>query len=110
MPKSGTTTAADRQPSPDIDANATSTTTPITMGAAKKAAFYVTGVSGTHVTHKATLQVSPDESGSNWFDTEHVITGTGNIHNIDCAAERLQVEITTVEGGASIVDITIIIK
>lgn len=105
---SGSTTNADIQLDPAVNANASSTTTPLTMGDAKLLGFYVVANSGTHASHRAMLQISPD--GVNWFDTTHVVTGVGNLHDIGCATEEVRIKISTLEGAASTVDITIIIK
>jgi len=108
MPITGATTTADKQVDTGVNANTNSTTTPLTMGEAKLTAFYIVANTGTNSTHVATLQISPD--GINWFDTDHVITGIGNLHEIVCATEEVRVKITTLEGSSSTVDIIIIIK
>ncbi len=108
MPITGTTTTADRQEDLAVDANTSATTTPLSIGDAKLIGFYVVADTGTNGTHVAMLQISPD--GTNWFDTDHTITGIGNLHEIVCATEEVRVKITTVEGAASTVDIIIIIK
>lgn len=108
MPITGTATTADKEVDNGIDANTNATTKPLTMYDAKLVAFYIVASTGTHTNHIATLQISPD--GTNWFDTEHTITGTGNLHNISCATDELRVKITTTEDSTSTVDIIVIIK
>jgi hypothetical protein len=108
MPISGNSSNYDKQVDLNLDTNANSTTTPITTEGATLAGVYVVSNSGNHTNHIITLQVSPD--GVNWFDTEHTITGAGNIHEELCISEELRCKVTTIEGSASTVDITIIIK
>lgn len=105
---SGNTTTADIQLDESVDANVKSTTTPLLMGDAKNASFYVVANTGTNAAHIATMQVSPD--GANWFDTDHTVEGIGNEHDMTCIAESVRVKITTIEGATSTVDITVIIK
>ena len=108
MPITGNTTTADKQVDTGVNANTNSTTTPLTMYEAKLIGFYVIANTGTNSNHIATLQISPD--GTNWFDTDHTITGIGNLHEVVCATEEVRVKITTLEGSSSTVDIIIIIK
>jgi len=91
-----------------VDANATSTTEPVEVGANSLMGMYVKAASGTHATHIVTLQISPD--GTNWFDTTHTITGTGDLHDIRCVAVEARVIVSTVEGGASTIDINLITR
>jgi hypothetical protein len=91
-----------------VDANAASTTTALVMDNASIAGFYIVAATGAHTTHVATLQTSPD--GTNWFDTAHTITGVGELHSVTCVADQIRVKITTAQGAASTVDITVIIK
>lgn len=105
----GTGSSADTHPETAVNANSTaSVTTALKMKSASLAAFYVLAASGAHSNHIITLQVSPD--GTNWQDTTHTVTGVGNLHDIGCAAHSIRCKVTTAEGGASTVDITVIVK
>jgi len=110
MSISGTTSTSDSEPDLSLNANTDATSTPLTMGEAKLVGFYITANSGDHENHVATLQVSPDEEGDNWFNTDHTVKGIGQIHDALCSTERVRVKITTPEGMTSTVDIKVIIK
>jgi len=90
-----------------LDSNANSTTTPLELENAKFAGVFIKGSTGTHATHIATIQIY---DGVNWWDTSHTIIGEVQLHDELCIAEQIRVKITTVEGGASTIDVTVIIK
>ena len=93
----------------DIDANTFSTTTPLTMGAAKSVGFSVKLKTGRHIRHIVTLQQTLD--GSSWTDTEHLINRDGEITDIAILiALEVRAKVTRKEGVASTIDITIIVK
>ena len=89
----------------NIDANANTVTQSIDMSSAKDISFQVIANTGTHATHVVKLQVSMDDS--NWFTTSLSVTGTGitssSFFNI---ARFARLKVTTVEGAASTVDLT----
>ena len=89
-----------------IDANASTVTQALDMAKAKDVSFQVIANSGAHANHVLTLQVSMDET--NWFTTSLKVTGTGvttsSFFNI---ARFARLKVTTLEGAASTVDVTI---
>ena len=92
-----------------VDANSTSSvTTAIDMDGYFFVGMYVAGATGTHATHIVTLQSSPD--GTTWFDTTHAITGVGSDTEINCYTNYIRAKVTTAEGGASTVNIYLIVK
>jgi hypothetical protein len=92
-----------------VDANASSTTKKICLGAGiKHLAMFVEGKTGAHANHIITLEMSPD--GVTWFDTPHTVTGEGNDHYIETVCDSIRAKVTTLEGVASTVDITIMGK
>jgi hypothetical protein len=92
-----------------VDANAASTTTPLDLDQATTIGMSVRAASGTHATHVVTLQLSMDE-GVTYEDTNHTITGIGNIHNVTCLTDFVRAKVTTLEGAASTVNISIVGK
>lgn len=105
----GVPSTTDIQVDTGIDTNVlNTTTTSLRMDDAQNAGIYVTANTGAHANHVVTLQVSPDNS--NWQDTTHTVTGVGNVHDISCIAAWVRAKVTTIEGGASTSDITILIK
>lgn len=107
MPISGTTSSEDKQLDTGVNANANSTTTPLSLGDAKYVGLFVKGKTGTHTTHVVTLQLY---DGVNWWDLNHTITGEGQLHEEICIGEEIRAKVTTAQGATSTVDITIIIK
>ncbi|MBL4940969.1 MAG: hypothetical protein JKY81_04825 [Colwellia sp.] len=91
-----------------LDANASSTTGEVVVGDGNLIAMYVAANTGGNTTHVVTLQISPD--GSTWFDTNHQITGVGDIHDITCVAANARCSVTTVEGSTSTIDVFILTK
>ena len=92
-----------------VDANSTSSvTTAIDMDGYFFVGMYVVGATGAHTTHIVTLQSSPDNV--TWFDTTHTITGAGADTEINCYTNYIRVKVTTAEGGASTVNIHLIVK
>ena len=91
-----------------VDANTASTTTILPMGNAQYASLFVIAASGAHTTHVITIQISGD--GTNWEDTSLTITGTGKIIGVLCITAFIRAKVTTPEGGASTVDIILVIK
>ena len=89
-----------------LDANASSVTTGLDIGGAKTAIFQVLAASGTHATHVITLQESVDNS--NWDDVSGAtVAGAGVKTGISVGAHFVRLKVTTLEGGASTVDVTI---
>ncbi len=88
-----------------IDANANTVTQSLDMSRARDVSFQVIANTGTHATHVVTLQVSMDDT--NWFTTSLSVTGTGvtssSFFNV---AKFARLKVTTVEGAASTVDLT----
>ena len=68
-------------------------------------AFEIQAASGTHGTHVIMLQCSLDDSS--WLNTSTTITGVGVKNNIAITTQYVRLKVTTVEGGASTVDIII---
>lgn len=95
----------------NINANSTSTTSPVEMESAKSVGFYVVAKTGQHSRHIVTLQKSGD--GVNWEDTPHIIFGEGSITDITTLiAKQVRAKVTRTEGtdAVSTIDITIIVK
>lgn len=92
----------------DIDANTNYTTESLDITDGTYVGLYVSSKSGSSSTHVVTLQISPD--GVKWFDTDHTIKGTGNVHDVICIAQYVRAKVTTREGSASTIDIDIISK
>lgn len=88
-----------------INANAATTTTTLHIDDNTYVAFEVRAASGTHATHIITLQQSFDDS--NWTNTGSTVTGTGLVDNIQITSHFVRLKVTTTEGGASTVDVTI---
>ena len=110
MIKSGSNNAQDSQTDTGLDANNLATvSTALKMEGATIAGLYIIANTGANTTHVITLQVSPD-GGTTWINTSHTITGVGELHSITCIADQVRTKVTTAEGGASTVDIIIIIK
>jgi hypothetical protein len=89
-----------------IDANATSTTTSLSIIGNYKLGVIVVGATGTHATHVVTLQTSLDDSV--WVDTATTVTGEGRSTLDDVVGLFARAKVTTNEGAVSTVDITII--
>lgn len=107
MPLYSNSSIEDRQVNTGIDANAASTTTPLITGGAKNIALFVKSATGTHVTHVVSCEIY---DGANWWETPHIVTGEGFLDNELCVCEQVRAKVTTLEGGTSTIDITIIIK
>ncbi len=88
-----------------VDANATSTTTPLDVSEGHDLVAEIRAASGTHATHVTTIQCSLDNSS--WTDTAYTKTGTGVIDAMEIHSKWVRAKITTNEGGASTVDIQI---
>ncbi len=107
MPTYGSSSKEDKQVDTEVDANASSITTALITNDAKHIGLFVKNFSGAHTTHVVTCQIY---DGVNWWDTAHSVTGEGFLDNELCVCEQVRAKVTTLEGGASKVDITIIIK
>ena len=92
-----------------VDSNTNATTTSIPLDGAATVGFYVVAASGAHTTHITTLQISPD-AGTTWIDSDSTITGIGALPNIPCISDLIRTKVTTAEGNASTVNITLVIK
>lgn len=89
-----------------LDANAASTTVALEIKENNFVSWTVLADTGAHTTHILTLQCSLD--GTNWGNTSSTITGTGSIEdNVQVTSKFVRVKVTTLEGGASTVDILI---
>ena len=91
-----------------LDANASSATTPLKTNGARYVSLFVLDDTGAHTTHVMTIQISGD--GVNWEDTADTITGVGSKTNILCIAAFVRAKVTTLEGGASTVDVTVVLR
>lgn len=91
-----------------LDANASSTTTPLKTNGGRYISLFVLDDTGTHATHVITIQISGD--GVNWEDTANTVTGTGSKVNVLCIAGFVRAKVTTLEGGASTVDVTLVVR
>ncbi len=67
--------------------------------------FNVRGLTGTHATHVITLQRSFDNA--NFENTSAKVTGTGTKTPVNIAVSHVRLKVTTAEGSASTVTITI---
>ena len=92
-----------------VNANTTTLGTALALNEAKHVGIYIKANTGSNTTHVVTLQVSADD-GTTWYDTNHTITGIGNIHDALCIATHVRFKVTTLQGATSTVDITIIAK
>ncbi len=88
-----------------LDANAASSTTGLFIGGSTLVGFMISDDTGTHSTHVITLQVSQD--GTTWSSTSTTVTGEGAA-SAAVAFDWIRLLVTTLEGGASTVDIEII--
>ena len=91
-----------------VDANASSVSSSVEIGAVGKLGVYVVANTGNSSSHVVTVQISPN--GTDWFDTEHTITGVGNLHELTCTATLARCAITTTQGEASTIDIYMVSK
>lgn len=93
-----------------IDANAATSTTALDLLGATKLGLYIVAVSGTTTTHVVTLQVSPDNV--TWYNTSTTITGatalTSFVGLTEVVARFARATVTTVQGVAAVIDITLI--
>lgn len=89
-----------------LDADAATRTTALNIGSASNCIFQVRGASGTHGTHILTLECSVDNI--NWNPISGAtVTGEGVKGEITVASEWISALVTTLEGGASTVDVII---
>lgn len=89
-----------------IDANASVSTVGMDLQGNTKVGVYITDVSGAHTTHITTLEIS--HNNTDWFATTTTITGLGFNQLTEVAARFARATISLVEGGASVIDITLI--
>ena len=68
-------------------------------------AFGAKPISGSHSTHKITLQQSMNNA--DWAATAFVLTGSGIVDNIATAVRFVRLKVTTVQGSASVVEVRI---
>ena len=88
-----------------LDANASSATESIDLELAKEVFFTVEDASGAHTTHVLTLQMSADNT--NWHNHgSAAVTGLG-FSSGTVGARWCRVAVTTLEGGASTVNVRI---
>lgn len=89
----------------NIDANANTVSQALDISRARDISFQVIANSGTHATHVVKLEVSMDKT--NWFTTSLSITGTGiTTTSFFSLTKFARLKVTTVEGAASTVDLT----
>ena len=91
-----------------LDANASSVTTALKTNSARYVSLFVLADTGAHTTHVITIQISGD--GVNWEDTSNTVTGVGSKINVLCVAGFVRAKVTTPEGGASTVDVTVVLR
>ena len=73
-------------------------TSEIDVSTSSRVCMFVKSNSGNHNTHRVQIQLSPD--GTNWFDTNEYVTGTG-IRSLSVCAMEVRGRVATVEGSAS---------
>ena len=89
----------------NVDANANTVTPSLDMSNARDVIFQVIGNAGLHTTHVVKLQVSLDDV--NWRTTVLSVTGEGISDGSSLnIAKFARLKVTTVEGAASTVDLT----
>jgi hypothetical protein len=90
-----------------INMNSTSSASkPVELSTNKSIGVHIVSVSGTHVTHVVTLQLSPNNI--NWVDTTTTATGSDKyMSKNDCFGKYARVKVSTAEGAASVCDISI---
>jgi len=91
-----------------INANANTVGDEYEMGGYTIVAFEVLANTGTHGTHIVTMQCSLD--GTTWMDTAETVTGLGMKEIAFTGAYKIRFKVTTVEGAASAIDISGILK
>jgi len=87
-----------------LDANAATAGTALDLTNKHRVGMVVDGATGTHATHIVTLQVSADNSA--WHNTSTTITGAGAAQ-AEVFHKYARALVTTLEGGASTIDITL---
>ena len=88
-----------------LDANAASATAALELELCKEVFFVVEADTGAHTTHVLTLQMSVD--GTNWHNHgSATVTGAG-FSSATVGSRYVRVLVTTLEGGASTVDVRI---
>ncbi len=91
-----------------VDCNTNANGTALKSDGARYASLLIKEVSGTHATHVITIQVS--ENGTDWQSTSHTITGDGILEGVLVIGKFIRSRVTTVEGGASVSDISLILR
>ena len=100
MPISGSTTVSKETLQETLDTNNQGAiTASLEISSLNMVGLYVSNDSGSHVSHVVTLQISPDDV--EWFDTEHKVTGVGDIHDAKCACLYVRAIVEVAEGSAS---------
>ncbi len=87
-----------------VDANAATSTVALELDAVRNVFLSVEDVSGTHATHIVTLQMSAD--GTTWHNSTLTVTGLGFVEGT-INARFVRATVTTLEGGAGVVDLII---
>ncbi|MEE9304394.1 MAG: hypothetical protein V3U84_11525 [Thiotrichaceae bacterium] len=88
----------------NIDANASSTTASLDINGNDAVGLFVSAVSGTNTTHIITLQESVDDS--TFFDSSLFVNQLGSVEGT-VTTEFVRAKVTTVEGAASTVTVSI---
>jgi hypothetical protein len=92
----------------NLDASTTDTETEgLDISQCSLVAMSVAAVSGTHSNHIVTLQCAMVDVDAKYVDTSTTITGEGVQDNVQITAKYVRGKVTTAEGGASVIDITI---
>ena len=81
---------------------------PLEMEGMVYVGMYVCGDSGSHSSHVVTLQVSPN--GTDWFDTNDTVTGTGFVKQDLIVATEIRAKVTTAEGATSTCKVYLIVE
>ena len=108
MSHSGTRRTGGSITATSVDMNAAGSGTSLKAKGATIASLLVRGVSGAHVNHITTIQVS--RNGTDWVNTNHTITGVGVLDAVLCLGNHYRHRVTTVEGAASTADISLILR
>lgn len=88
-----------------IDADANTNSNSLDIAQARNICIDIAAGSGAHTTHVVTLQTSIDDSV--WTTSSTTIAQIAFSDNIAVTARYVRLRVTTKEGGASTIDITI---
>lgn len=92
----------------NVDCNTNANGTALKSNGARYASLLVKAISGSHGTQVITIQVS--ENGTDWQSTSHSLTGDGILEAVLVVGKFVRTRVTTVQGGAAVCDVALILR